>query len=215
MSGPPSQLPQTSSEGLDTVPKRNQDEDGKSVSSNMKNLNLEQDKNPHSNKRAAAELAQQTHAEGGRPTKLRSTPSQHSPPAALYYDAARDQQPVNPRSHISEPPSHEIPSGVWSSTPAAQNGGRIFPRDGLSPPFQTSLDKSNPPLVNTETEGFASISPPTSPPFNTSSDKENTMLLQPETRPITQEQLVNEVKGIYAGLVMVEKKCVEVYPHSG
>jgi hypothetical protein len=29
--------------------------------------------------------------------------------------------------------------------------------------------------------------------------------LQPATRPITQEQLVNEVKGIYAGLVMVEK----------
>jgi hypothetical protein len=36
------------------------------------------------------------------------------------------------------------------------------------------------------------------------------MLLQPETRPITQEQLVNEVKGLYAGLVMVEKKCVEI-----
>jgi hypothetical protein len=38
----------------------------------------------------------------------------------------------------------------------------------------------------------------------------NSMLLQPETRPITQEQLVNEVKVIYAGLVMVEKKCVEI-----
>ena len=36
------------------------------------------------------------------------------------------------------------------------------------------------------------------------------MLLQPETRPISQEQLINEVKGIYAGLVMVEKKCVEI-----
>ncbi len=36
------------------------------------------------------------------------------------------------------------------------------------------------------------------------------MLLQPQTRPISQEQLVNEVKGIYAGLVMVEKKCVEI-----
>jgi Est1 DNA/RNA binding domain len=36
------------------------------------------------------------------------------------------------------------------------------------------------------------------------------ILLQPETRPITQKQLVNEVKGIYAGLVMVEKKCVEI-----
>ncbi|KAH8645922.1 hypothetical protein BGZ60DRAFT_392345 [Tricladium varicosporioides] len=36
------------------------------------------------------------------------------------------------------------------------------------------------------------------------------MMLQPETRPISQEQLVAEVKGIYAGLVMVEAKCIEV-----
>lgn len=36
------------------------------------------------------------------------------------------------------------------------------------------------------------------------------MLLQPETRPISQEQLVNEIKGIYAGLVMVEKNCVDL-----
>jgi len=39
---------------------------------------------------------------------------------------------------------------------------------------------------------------------------DSTILLQPETRLITQEQLVNEVKGIYAGLVMVEKKYVEI-----
>ncbi|KAF4991804.1 hypothetical protein FDECE_13915 [Fusarium decemcellulare] len=36
------------------------------------------------------------------------------------------------------------------------------------------------------------------------------MLRQPETRPISQEQLVAEVKGIYAGLVMVESKCIQV-----
>lgn len=36
------------------------------------------------------------------------------------------------------------------------------------------------------------------------------MLQRPDTRPIRQEQLVNEVKGIYAGLVMVEKKCMEI-----
>ena len=35
-------------------------------------------------------------------------------------------------------------------------------------------------------------------------------VLQPETRPISQEQLVAEVKGIYAGLVMVEAKCIKV-----
>jgi len=36
------------------------------------------------------------------------------------------------------------------------------------------------------------------------------IIKQPETRPISQEQLVAEVKGIYAGLVMVEAKCIEV-----
>ncbi len=35
------------------------------------------------------------------------------------------------------------------------------------------------------------------------------LIKQPETRPISQEQLVAEVKGIYAGLVMVESKCIE------
>lgn len=36
------------------------------------------------------------------------------------------------------------------------------------------------------------------------------MIKQPETKPISQEQLIAEVKGIYAGLVMVESKCIEV-----
>ncbi|KAI6265283.1 hypothetical protein MCOR27_011457 [Pyricularia oryzae] len=41
-------------------------------------------------------------------------------------------------------------------------------------------------------------------------DEVNKLVKQPETRPIGQEQLVAEVKGIYAGLVMVENKCIEV-----
>lgn len=36
------------------------------------------------------------------------------------------------------------------------------------------------------------------------------MRRQLETRPISEEQLINEVRGIYAGLVMVEKKCMEI-----
>ncbi|OBT57876.1 hypothetical protein VE04_02097 [Pseudogymnoascus sp. 24MN13] len=36
------------------------------------------------------------------------------------------------------------------------------------------------------------------------------MVSQPATRPISQEQLVAEVKGIYVGLVMVEGKCIQV-----
>ena len=36
------------------------------------------------------------------------------------------------------------------------------------------------------------------------------LLLQPETRPISHDQLVIEVKGIYAGPVMVESKCIDI-----
>jgi hypothetical protein len=36
------------------------------------------------------------------------------------------------------------------------------------------------------------------------------IILQPETRPISSDQLIAEVKGIYAGLLMVEAKCCEV-----
>ena len=41
-------------------------------------------------------------------------------------------------------------------------------------------------------------------------DLPSRMILQPETRPISHAQLAVEVKGIYAGLVMVEAKCVDV-----
>ncbi|KAG0126475.1 hypothetical protein HOY82DRAFT_491739 [Tuber indicum] len=47
------------------------------------------------------------------------------------------------------------------------------------------------------------------PPFH-GEDNETRMVRQPETRPISPEQLIAEVKGIYAGLVMVEAKCAEV-----
>ncbi|ETN38498.1 uncharacterized protein HMPREF1541_06533 [Cyphellophora europaea CBS 101466] len=38
------------------------------------------------------------------------------------------------------------------------------------------------------------------------------LLLQPETKPITHDQLINEVKGMYAGLVLVERECVKITP---
>ncbi|KAF5251398.1 hypothetical protein FANTH_3504 [Fusarium anthophilum] len=47
-------------------------------------------------------------------------------------------------------------------------------------------------------------------PSSNDDDSTSKMMRQPETRPISQDQLVAEVKGIYAGLVMVETKCLEV-----
>ncbi|MCJ1405751.1 hypothetical protein MMC11_008981, partial [Xylographa trunciseda] len=48
------------------------------------------------------------------------------------------------------------------------------------------------------------------PDSDTNYEAEPELLLQPETRPISHDQLVVEVKGIYAGLVMVEAKCIDV-----
>ena len=41
-------------------------------------------------------------------------------------------------------------------------------------------------------------------------DLNTSMLWQPETRPISHDQLVAEIKGIYAGLIMVEAKCIDI-----
>ena len=59
-----------------------------------------------------------------------------------------------------------------------------------------------------------SLSRTGSPPFPRDAPQpdESTlrMVRQPETRPISTDQLVAEVKGVYASLLMVEAKCCEV-----
>ena len=75
------------------------------------------------------------------------------------------------------------------------------PEDVMKTPPEDVMETQTEDVMETQTE-LRSCSPPP--------DKSTSLLCQPDTRPITQEQLVNEVKGIYAGLVMVEMKCVEV-----
>ncbi|RMI91148.1 hypothetical protein CDV36_016616, partial [Fusarium kuroshium] len=52
--------------------------------------------------------------------------------------------------------------------------------------------------------------PQSSPQPRKDGDFTSVMIPQPETRPISQDQLVAEVYGIYAGLIMVEARCIEV-----
>ncbi|TAQ88143.1 hypothetical protein B7494_g3538 [Chlorociboria aeruginascens] len=47
-------------------------------------------------------------------------------------------------------------------------------------------------------------------PNGASSSGSDDIVHEPETRPLSQEQLIAEVNGIYAGLIMVEAKCIEV-----
>lgn len=46
--------------------------------------------------------------------------------------------------------------------------------------------------------------------FKRDPDKYPGLILQPDSSPISQDQLAAEVKGIYAGLVMVEAKCINI-----
>ncbi|KAI7975027.1 hypothetical protein EIK77_000546, partial [Talaromyces pinophilus] len=66
---------------------------------------------------------------------------------------------------------------------------------------------------DSRTISVASFYQPASPPVAVtyqSVDQASGIFLQPETYPITEDQLVNEVRGIYTGLLVVEKKCIEL-----
>lgn len=89
---------------------------------------------------------------------------------------------------------------------------QAYPAKQLEPDLQTSPVQA---LTQTKVDGPKLLdNDPSSPGIEDDQDGDVDMdpivLLQPETRPISHDQLVVEVKGIYAGLVMVESKCMDV-----
>jgi hypothetical protein len=138
-------------------------------------------------------------------------PATSSPQTSVSRSRARN----DPRSEFERRP-HKNTSGrqLWSEDNVQSKSigqGRAV---SLSSPRQGPPSKSNrPPQPTTRpshaTEPFQPATGPFQPPTG---DDESfpRMMRQPETRPISQDQLVAEVKGIYAGLVMVETKCIEV-----
>jgi hypothetical protein len=104
------------------------------------------------------------------------------------------------KSHFNDPSN--IATIAGHKARAQQNNPKNRkPYQPPPPPFQSPRPQVAP-----------NIPPPSMPqPSQHPSILEDyEIVLQPETRPISQEQLVAEVKGIYAGLVMVEAKCIEV-----
>ncbi|TAQ85589.1 hypothetical protein B7494_g6095 [Chlorociboria aeruginascens] len=84
------------------------------------------------------------------------------------------------------------------------------------PPLQSQSPRNSTSQIPQDNQGRP-------PPTQTETDPYPFMLeahgiiLQPQTRPESQEQLVAKVKGTYAGLVMIEAKCIKVddKPNSG
>jgi hypothetical protein len=80
--------------------------------------------------------------------------------------------------------------------PAHQSSG-----EGQRASFPTSFGQKN---LSAQALGLNERQPwgsPPSSPVNTYNEHDGGILLQPETRPITQEQLVNEVKGVSLKIV--------------
>ncbi|KAF5025707.1 hypothetical protein F66182_2212 [Fusarium sp. NRRL 66182] len=137
---------------------------------------------------ASATAAEDRDADGHQAKRRSPTPT-GSPPAVVHRSRARnDFDQGRPRKNTSG-------RQLWNSDDGAQ------PKTSHTQGRAVASTKANRPTH-----------PTTQPPRPLSNDDETPakMVLQPETRPISQDQLVAEVKGIYAGLVMVETKCIEV-----
>ncbi|KAI0203241.1 hypothetical protein F4808DRAFT_36463 [Astrocystis sublimbata] len=114
---------------------------------------------------------------------------------------ARSNSPI--RRSRARPQPNPTPHDPDFSRGAAQQQGKLWnPDNDPSPSASRTKPSSSRPAK-------AQVAPRVSEPPEDDSEVRR-MIKQPETRPISQEQLVAEVKGIYAGLMMVEAKCIEV-----
>ncbi|KAI0148272.1 hypothetical protein F4776DRAFT_606898 [Hypoxylon sp. NC0597] len=94
----------------------------------------------------------------------------------------------------------------WSSSPLRRSRARVQKATANDDPdFRRSPQLGELWSPDATTSLSSGTKRPSQP-----SRKPTRLIRQPETRPISQEQLIAEVKGIYAGLVMVESKCIEV-----
>lgn len=119
----------------------------------------------------------------------------------------------DPRYVVSQSPIACVDFKDHQLRPAIQDLVDSHPQEAYGTAKDSNLRGSGQNESRTARRDQPSLSP-SSQDFglerDTDMDMEPILLLQPETRPISHDQLVVEVKGIYAGLVMVESKCVDV-----
>jgi len=181
-------------------------------------------------------VGEDTQPELARPPSRRPRPVGPAVPAAPPEDRKASKSPTpsikreGSRSRSVSPPKRS--KARAAATPAVQDSraefdrgayqkGRLWnPDDDTAALRPRPYDKAN--VASYQRQRHPSGSGPKGPrqgqapparappPPQPTDDGPTEIIKQPETRPISQEQLVAEVKGIYAGLVMVESKCIEV-----
>ncbi|KAF3066258.1 hypothetical protein CFAM422_009350 [Trichoderma lentiforme] len=182
----------------------------------------EQDQNKRSRKRSALDQsedqqnpersplnAKESSDNEGRNKKVCSPSS--SPPPSTPTRRGRGRQQADNNKEFDRGTKGASTRQLWSPS----SGGLQRP----SQPKTQTLGQRSRPLSHTKPNQhkMEEPDPEPGPEADVEADDSYTedpsvsqLIRQPETRPISQEQLVAEVKGIYAGLVMVESKCIEV-----
>jgi hypothetical protein len=170
------------------------------VHSMVNNLSLGEQEKPQPLSSSHKRVAEDDIHDGKRCKANHNTNNFNLPSSASGLVPVRQRSPVHqqsPHRHTSSVRQRSLvrqDSSIHQSLPdqLRQSAIDIHVQQSQPPPYD---DAPSSPVEDDEIDGLES---------------DPTLLLQPETRRITQEQLINEVKGIYAGLVMVEKKCVEI-----
>ncbi|KXH55540.1 hypothetical protein CSAL01_07334 [Colletotrichum salicis] len=117
-----------------------------------------------------------------------------------------DIKSIPPKRSRARQPTQTASDNDFHRDPAHKGGRLWIPEEG-GPPRRTDQARQK---DRDATDSPRTVSGRNFEPRPAEFDNTEVMIKQPETRPISQEQLVAEVKGIYAGLVMVESKCIEV-----
>ncbi|KAF8418948.1 hypothetical protein EV426DRAFT_299395 [Tirmania nivea] len=130
-------------------------------------------------------------------------------PAAIASNSAKGQAPRAKKENKTPKGRGEKPITPAISTPEIQSreSGKHFILRNLGHDTQARQSQQAVQLLHhTQPQSLIEITNESI----SEDDPSLKMVKQPETRPISGDQLLSEVKGIYAGLVMVEAKCVEV-----
>lgn len=149
---------------------------------------------------------QHQQAEAARPES--SDGSTLCPDDARSAAGSEDSEPafIRPSPHAEAAAQEAEPEAVPHEAPQAQAESAVRPETSEREAERLTSDEHAPVHAQAEPEPQADAQVRTQDPEG----NPITINGQPDARPISQEQLVAEVKGIYAGLVMVEAKCLEV-----
>ncbi|KFZ00822.1 hypothetical protein V501_10435 [Pseudogymnoascus sp. VKM F-4519 (FW-2642)] len=169
-----------------------------------------------------------SHSQGSNPSRLQASPASRRAASSPTQGKARGSMEFSSRGpstsgkrlfNPSEPSSPQAqnvssPGGSAQARPAHQIRKRLSNPQHVA---ATATEKPAPSFARGTLPGDILMSGkaqgsqgPEGSQLSSPTFDHTRMVSQPATRPISQEQLVAEVKGIYVGLVMVEGKCIQV-----